>query len=114
MREGLACEEFLARGFVWHHNSDVWAHTAPIEGEALYSFWPFGSAWLCHHLLYKYDYTLDIEYLRKVYPILREASRFYLDILVDVDGYRAFCPATSPENYFIFNGKITEFKVNSL
>ena len=94
-----------ARGFVCHHNSDVWAHTVPIEGEALYSFWPFGSGWLCHHLLDKYDYTLDTKYLGRVYPILREASRFYLDILVDVDGYRAFCPATSPENYFIFNGK---------
>ena len=94
-----------ARGFVCHHNSDVWAHTALIEGEALYSFWPFGSGWLCHHLLDKYDYTLDLEYLKEVYPILREASRFYLDILVDVDGYRAFCPATSPENFFIFNGK---------
>ncbi|MBQ8310449.1 MAG: glycoside hydrolase family 95 protein [Clostridia bacterium] len=95
-----------ARGFVCHHNSDIWAHTAPIKGEPLYSFWPFGSGWLCHHLFEKYEYTQDSDYLARVYPILREAARFYLDILVDVDGYRAFCPATSPENFFIFKGRL--------
>lgn len=94
-----------ARGFVCHHNSDVWAHTAPIKGEPLYSFWPFGSGWLCHHLFEKYEYTEDLEYLFKIYPVLREASRFYLDILVDVDGYRAFAPSTSPENFFIFKDR---------
>lgn len=107
-RHGRKTAEVLygARGFVCHHNSDVWAHTAPIKGEPLYSFWPFGSGWLCHHLFDKYEYTLDKNYLARVYPILREAARFYLDILTDVDGYRAFCPATSPENFFIFKNRM--------
>ncbi len=94
-----------AGGFVCHHNTDVWAHTVPIEGMACYSFWPFGSGWLCRHLFEKYEYTNDLNYLSDVYPILREAARFYLDILVDVDGYRAICPATSPENNFLVDGK---------
>lgn len=93
-----------AGGFVCHHNSDVWAHTVPIEGMACYSFWPFGSGWLCRHLFEKYEYTNDLEYLADVYPILREAARFYLDLLIDVDGYRAVCPATSPENNFLVDG----------
>ncbi|MBQ8310159.1 MAG: glycoside hydrolase family 95 protein [Clostridia bacterium] len=90
-----------ARGFVCHHNSDVWAHTVPIEGLAVYSYWPFGSGWLCRHLMEKYEYLQDRDYLARVYPILRDAARFYLDILTDVDGYRAVCPSTSPENYFV-------------
>lgn len=94
-----------ARGFVCHHNTDIWAHTVPIEGAAVYSLWQGGSGWLCRHLMEKYEYLQDRAYLERVYPILREAARFYLDILVDVDGYRAVCPATSPENYFCVDGE---------
>jgi alpha-L-fucosidase 2 len=94
-----------ARGFVCHHNSDIWAKTAPIQGQAVYSIWPCSSGWLCRHLFEKYEYLNDPAYLKRIYPILREAARFYLDVLTDVDGYRAICPATSPENAFLIDGE---------
>ena len=38
-----------ARGWVCHHNTDVWRATAPIDGSQ-YGVWPTGGAWLCKHL----------------------------------------------------------------
>src|SRR6185369_16313737 len=44
-----------ARGWVTHHNTDLWRATAPIDGPA-WGMWPTGGAWLCLHLWDHYDY----------------------------------------------------------
>lgn len=94
-------------GFTVHHNSDLWRHTVPVQGQAVWSFWPMASGWLCRHLYEYYEYTLDEEFLLdKAYPVMCDAARFYLDVLSDVgDGKLALVPSTSPENTFWFHGK---------
>lgn len=88
-----------ARGWVAHHNTDLWRATAPIDG-AKYGVWPTGGAWLCKHLWDHYDYGRDNAYLADVYPLLKGAALFFLDALV-VDprsGRLVTNPSISPEN----------------
>ncbi len=93
-------------GFVCHHNTDLWAHTTPVgafdnRGSVSYSDWNMSSGWLCEHLFRYYEYTLDEEYLRNIaWPVMREATRFYLGIMTRVNGEWVNCPSTSPENRF--------------
>jgi alpha-L-fucosidase 2 len=44
-----AREMYGARGWVCHHNTDLWRATGPIDG-AKFGLWPTGGAWLCTHL----------------------------------------------------------------
>jgi alpha-L-fucosidase 2 len=88
-----------ARGWVAHHNTDLWRGTAPIDG-ARWGMWPTGGAWLCKHLWDHYDYGGDRAYLADVYPLMRGAAQFFLDTLVpDASGqYLVTSPSISPEN----------------
>ncbi|HJP92489.1 MAG TPA: glycoside hydrolase family 95 protein [Pyrinomonadaceae bacterium] len=45
-----------ARGWVCHHNTDLWRQTVPIDGP-LWGFWPTGGAWLCTHLWNHYEFS---------------------------------------------------------
>ncbi|MGF7147886.1 alpha-L-fucosidase 2 [Sphingomonas zeicaulis] len=88
-----------ARGWVCHHNTDLWRATAPIDG-AQFGLWPTGGAWLCLHLWDRYDYGRDRAYLASIYPILHGASLFFLDTLVKdpKSGWMVTNPSLSPEN----------------
>ena len=88
-----------ARGWVCHHNTDLWRATAPIDGPA-FGMWPTGGAWLCTHLWDHYDYGRDIDYLASVYPLMRDAALFFVDVLQqDPDtGFLVTNPSLSPEN----------------
>ncbi len=101
-----AAHYYGADGFTCHHNTDPWGLSTPL-GNVGYRFscgfadWPFGSAWLCAHLFWYYEYTLDTDWLRTVcYPTLKEAAKFYLSAMVEKDGEWIFSPATSPENSY--------------
>ncbi|PZR33614.1 glycoside hydrolase family 95 protein [Caulobacter segnis] len=88
-----------ARGWVAHHNTDLWRATAPVDG-APWGVWPTGGAWLCKHLWDHYDYGRDRAYLARVYPLMKGSARFFLDTLV-VDpkfGVLVTNPSLSPEN----------------
>jgi alpha-L-fucosidase 2 len=88
-----------ARGWVAHHNTDLWRATGPIDG-AFWGLWPTGGAWLCKHLWDHYDYGRDRAYLEQVYPLMKGAAQFFLDTLVkDPSGkYLVTSPSISPEN----------------
>lgn len=88
-------------GFVAHHNTDMWGDTAPQDIYIPATFWVMGAAWLCTHIWNHYLYTNDIEFLKKMYPALKESVRFFLDFLIEVDGYYVTCPSVSPENTYI-------------
>ena len=91
------------RGFVAHHNTDLWADTAPLDN-VLCGLWPAGAAWLVHHLWEHYAFTLDEEFLReRAYPGMKEAARFVLDFLVEdpETGELVFGPSLSPENQYL-------------
>lgn len=94
-----AREMYGARGWVCHHNTDLWRATAPIDG-AKWGMWPTGGAWLCTHLWEHYDYTRDLAFLRSVYPVMAGAARFFLDTLQTDPSSGALVtnPSISPEN----------------
>jgi alpha-L-fucosidase 2 len=88
-----------ARGWVVHHNTDLWRASAPIDGP-LWGIWPCGGAWLCKTLWDHYDYHRDEAWLRRIYPLLKGASLFFLDTLVEDPKGRGLVtsPSISPEN----------------
>ncbi len=88
-----------AEGWVCHHNTDIWRSTQPIDG-AQYGMWPLGGAWLCTHLWEHYLFTLEEDYLAKVYPVIKGACEFFLDTLVEhpEHGWLVTVPTNSPEN----------------
>lgn len=109
-----ARKHYRCRGFVSHHQLDIWRQTCPVgrgeriyEGSACYAFWPMSSGWLCQHLWEHYLFSLDREFLiKRAYPVMREAALFYLDWLVeDSEGNLITCPSTSPENVFYIDEK---------
>ena len=88
-----------ARGWVTHHNTDLWRATAPIDGPS-WGIWPCGGAWLCFQLWEHYRFSGDRAYLASVYPVLKGASEFFLDALVEEPKHKwlVTCPSISPEN----------------
>lgn len=98
-----AKELYGARGFVSHHNVDIWRMSTPVGGSAAWSFWYCSGAWFTRHLYEYYEYTCDLDFLKNTaYPIILESAKFCVDILTeDKDGYLIACPSTSPENLFI-------------
>lgn len=96
------------RGFVAHHNTDIWADTAPQDVWLPGTYWPLGAAWLCLHLWEHFLFSGDLEFLRTAYPTLKEAAEFFLDFLIeDARGRLVTCPSVSPENsYRLDNGEV--------
>lgn len=94
------------RGFVAHHNTDIWGDCAVQDHWNPGSCWVMGAAWLCTHQWTHYLYTGDIDFLRESFPIMRKAALFFLDFLIEDKGYLKTCPSVSPENTYILpNGE---------
>ncbi|MCL8014910.1 glycoside hydrolase N-terminal domain-containing protein [Streptomyces sp. AS02] len=93
-----AAVQYGARGWVAHHNTDLWRGTAMVD-DAVAGTWPCGGAWLCVMLWDHYLFTGDEEALRRHYPLLRGAARFFLDTLVEDPGHGWLVtnPSVSPE-----------------
>ena len=103
-----AREFYHAKGWVVHHNSDIWAMSNPVgdlgKGSPSWANWYMGGNWLCRHLWEHYLYTNDKAFLQKAYPIMKGAALFCLDWLIkDKDGYLVTSPSTSPENVFLYD-----------
>ncbi|HYC70948.1 MAG TPA: glycoside hydrolase family 95 protein [Opitutaceae bacterium] len=92
-----------ARGWVAHHNTDLWGHSAPVRGRPIWANWPMGGSWLVQHLWEHYAFGRDEVFLReRAWPLMRGAAEFCLDWLVD-DGHGRLvtAPSTSPEIDFL-------------
>ena len=85
------------RGWVAHHNTDLWRIAGPVDGAAWGCF-PNGGAWLATHLWEHYLFTLDKDFLREYYPVLKGVADFYLDYMVERDGQLLVVPSVSPEH----------------
>ncbi len=96
-----ARELYGARGWVAHHGTDVWLNTAPTDltGPGI---WPTGGAWLVDQLWEHYAFQPDAAYLKRLYPLLKGASEFFLDFLIEEPTHRwlVTAPSVSPENSF--------------
>lgn len=98
-----AAIHYGARGWVVHHNTDLWRMSSPSDGRAMWAFWPMGGVWLSRHVWERYAFRPDHDYLQDTaYPLLKGAALFCLDWLVELpDGRLTTGLSTSPENVFL-------------
>jgi alpha-L-fucosidase 2 len=99
-----AKEMYGCRGWVAHHNTDIWADTAPQDRALQATFWTLSGAWLCLHMWDHYLFTRNEEFLQWAYPIISEAAIFFVDFLVERDGWLVTSPSISAENKYIIPG----------
>jgi alpha-L-fucosidase 2 len=113
-----AQDYYRARGFVVHHNTDIWGDAVPIDGVP-YGIWAMGANWMSTHLWEHYQFSGDRVFLeRRAYPVLRDMALFLVDYVVPApkdylsygnpppEGYLVTGPSLSPENaYYLPDGK---------
>jgi len=91
-----------ARGFVAHHNTDIWGDCAPQDTWMGATYWVLGAAWLCLDIWEHYEYTLDKVFLSEHFELLKDACLFFTDFLVpDKEGLLVVSPSVSPENTYV-------------
>lgn len=102
----VARVHYGCKGFVVHHNTDLWRGAAPLDGS--WGLWPVGGVWLSLQTWEHYAFSLDKEFLRTTaYPALKDSVEFILSFLVEIPEGRPFAghlatnPTSSPENAFI-------------
>jgi len=95
----VAREHYGARGWVFHQNTDIWRVAAPMDGPTWGTF-TTGGAWLTTHLWEHYLYTMDLDYLKEVYPVMKGSVEFFMDFLVEHPNGKWLVtnPSNSPEN----------------
>ena len=101
---------YHSKGWVLHHNTDLWRATTPVDGS--WGIWPVGGIWLANQMFDHYEFSGDRNFLRReAYPAMKEAAEFALDILVEAPAGTPFAgrlvtnPSTSPENQYLLNGQ---------
>ncbi len=101
-----------ARGWVCHHNTDLWRATAPIDAPG-FGMWPMGGAWLTTHLWEHYLFTEDRAFLAKAYPVFKGASEFFLDTLVEhpTKKWLVTSPSLSPEHGGVVAGPAMDMQI---
>ena len=95
----VAKEHYGARGWVVHHNFDLWRGAAPINA-ANHGIWVTGSGWMATHLWERYLFTQDRQFLeRTAFPLMKGAAQFYADFLFEdpLTGWLISGPSNSPE-----------------
>ena len=87
------------RGWVAHHNTDLWRIAGPVDGST-WGMFPSGGAWLATHLWQHYLFTGDKKFLREWYPVMKGAADFFLDYMQrdPRNGYLVVVPSVSPEH----------------
>lgn len=108
-----AAAHYGARGWVLHHNTDLWRGTAPINNSN-HGIWVTGGAWLALHLWDHYLFGGDREFLAKrAYPAMKEASLFFTDFLVEdpATHWLISTPSNSPENGGLVAGPTMDHQI---
>lgn len=108
-----AREHYGARGWVLHHNFDLWRGTAPVNASD-HGIWPTGGAWLAMHLWEHYLFSGDREFLRQTaYPLMKGAALFFMDYLVEdpVRGWLISGPSNSPEQGGLVMGPTMDHQI---
>jgi alpha-L-fucosidase 2 len=103
---------YNARGWVLHHNFDLWRGTAPINASN-HGIWQTGGAWLSQHLWEHYLFTGDVEFLRQAYPLMKGAALFFVDALVADPGkpWLITGPSNSPEQGGLVMGPTMDHQI---
>lgn len=107
-----AREYYDARGWVLHHNTDVWRGTAPINNSN-HGIWPTGGAWLVTHLWEHYLFNQDPKIITEYYDVIKGATLFFKDFLVkdEKTGWWVSTPSNSPENGGLVKGPTMDHQI---
>jgi alpha-L-fucosidase 2 len=98
----MARRIYGTNGWISHTVGNIWGHAAPV-GNHPWGMYSQGSTWHCQHVWEQYAFTQDKEYLKdQAYPILKEASVFWLENLLPFEGYLATAPTVSAEHGALF------------
>ncbi len=111
--EKTARAHYGARGWVLHHNFDIWRATAPVNASN-HGIWVTGAAWLCAHVWEHYLFTGDKDFLAKrAYPLMKSASEFFQDFLVmdPISGKLISGPSNSPEQGGLVMGPTMDHQI---
>ena len=101
-----AKEMYGARGWVAHHNTDLWRIAGPVDGTP-WGMFPTGGAWLTTHIWQHYLFTGDKQFLTEYYPVMKGAADFLLDYMKEYPdagsvkeaaGWLMTVPTVSPEH----------------
>jgi alpha-L-fucosidase 2 len=97
-----AAKMYGARGWMAHHNTDIWRVSGQVDN-AFYGIFPTGGAWLTQHLWEHYLYTGDKKYLKEIYPVLKSATLYFMDALQEEPDHKwlVVSPSMSPEHEFM-------------
>jgi alpha-L-fucosidase 2 len=101
------------RGWVFHHNTDLWRGTAPINNSN-HGIWVTGGAWLTRHLWEHYLFTGDRKFLaERAYPVMKEAAIFFVDFLIEdpKTGWLISTPSNSPEQGGLVAGPTMDHQI---
>ena len=103
------------RGWVFHHNTDLWRGTAPINNSN-HGIWPTGGAWLCQHLWEHFLFTGDKTFLaERAYPLMKSAAEFFVDYLIEdprsEQHWLISGPSNSPENGGLVMGPTMDHQI---
>ena len=101
------------RGWVFHHNTDLWRGTAPINNSN-HGIWVTGGAWLTRHLWERYLFTGDRKFLaERAYPVMKEAAMFFVDFLIEdpETGRLISTPSNSPEQGGLVAGPTMDHQI---
>ena len=79
----VARQLYGARGWMAHHNTDIWRTAGPVSGQARWAIFQVGSAWLCQDMWEHYAFTGDTAYLAEIWPVMQGAAQFYLDSMIE-------------------------------
>lgn len=102
----VAKEMYGAKGWMAHHNTDIWGDCAPQDIWPPSTYWQMGAAWLCLHILEHYAFTHDIDFLNEYLPMVKEAALFFEETLIlNKKGNLVVSPSTSPENTYILSSQ---------
>jgi len=111
----VAKEHYNARGWLIHHNFDLWKGAAPINN-ANHGIWVVGGAWLSQHLWWHYEFGGDKKYLKETaYPLMRGAALFFVDYLIEDPrsdkGWLISGPSNSPEQGGLVMGPTMDHQI---
>jgi len=109
-----ARNHYNARGWVLHHNFDLWRGTAPINNSN-HGIWVTGGAWLCQHLWWHYEYSGDKTFLARAYPVMKGAALFFVDFLIEdprsEKKWLISTPSNSPEHGGLVAGPTMDHQI---
>ena len=111
--EKVARNHYNARGWVLHHNTDLWRGAAPINASN-HGIWVSGSGWMAHHYWEHFLFSRDKDFLQNTaWPVMKGAARFYADFLVPdpETGWLVSTPSNSPENGGLVSGPTMDHQI---